>query len=328
MRNFDYQRAGDVAEATALHGNDHSADFIAGGTNLIDMVKLDIMRPQRLVDVNRLPLTDIESLDDGRLKIGALVTNTDLAYHERVLADYPVLSEALLSGASTQLRNVATTAGNVMQRTRCPYFRNPARPCNKREPGSGCGALEGINRNHAVLGTSDHCIAVHPSDMCVAMTALGATISVEGPQGQRDIAFEDYHLLPGETPEREHALNDGELITHVTLDAPIDGARGHYLKLRDRMSYEFALASCAAVVALDGDTIREARIALGGVGTKPWRSHEAEAALSGQPATEQTFEKAAEAAMAGAVAHRDNAFKIPLAKQAIVRALATVTAQR
>ncbi|MEC8918564.1 MAG: xanthine dehydrogenase family protein subunit M [Pseudomonadota bacterium] len=328
MRNFDYQRAGDVAEATALHGNDHSADFIAGGTNLIDMVKLDIMRPQRLVDVNRLPLTDIESLDDGRLKIGALVTNTDLAYHERVLADYPVLSEALLSGASTQLRNVATTAGNVMQRTRCPYFRNPARPCNKREPGSGCGALEGINRNHAVLGTSEHCIAVHPSDMCVGMQALGATISVEGPGGTRDIPFEEYHLLPGDTPEREHDLNDGELITHVTLDAPIDGARGHYLKLRDRMSYEFALASCAAVVAMDGDTIREARIALGGVGTKPWRSHEAEAALSGQPATEQTFEKAAEAAMAGAVAHRDNAFKIPLAKQAIVRALATVTAQR
>jgi len=328
MRNFSYQRAGDVAEATALHGNDHSADFIAGGTNLIDMVKLDIMRPQRLVDVNRLPLTDIESLDDGRLKIGALVTNTDLAYHERVLADYPVLSEALLSGASTQLRNVATTAGNVMQRTRCPYFRNPARPCNKREPGSGCGALEGINRNHAVLGTSDHCIAVHPSDMCVGMQALGATLTVEGPGGTRDIPFEDYHLLPGDTPEREHDLNDGELITHVTLDAPIDGARGHYLKLRDRMSYEFALASCAAVVAMDGDAIREARIALGGVGTKPWRSHEAEAALSGQPATEQTFQKAAEAAMAGAVAHRDNAFKILLAKQAIVRALATVTAQR
>lgn len=327
MRNFSYQRAGDVAEATALHGNDHSADFIAGGTNLIDMVKLDIMRPQRLVDVNRLPLTGIESLDDGRLKIGALVTNTDLAYHERVLADYPVLSEAILTGASTQLRNVATTAGNVMQRTRCPYFRNPARPCNKREPGSGCGALEGINRNHAVLGTSDHCIAVHPSDMCVGMQALGATLTIEGPGGTRDIPFEDYHLLPGDTPEREHDLNDGELITHVTLDAPIDGARGHYLKLRDRMSYEFALASCAAVVAMDGDAIREARIALGGVGTKPWRSHEAEAALSGQPATEETFQKAAEAAMAGAVAHRDNAFKIPLAKQAIVRALATVTAQ-
>lgn len=327
MRNFDYQRAGDVAEATALHGNDHRADFIAGGTNLIDMVKLDIMRPERLVDVNRLPLTGIESLDDGRLKIGALVTNTDLAYHERVLADYPVLSEAILTGASTQLRNVATTAGNVMQRTRCPYFRNPARPCNKREPGSGCGALEGINRNHAVLGTSDQCIAVHPSDMCVGMQALGATLTIEGPGGTRDIPFEDYHLLPGDTPEREHDLNDGELITHVTLDAPIKGARGHYLKLRDRMSYEFALASCAAVVAMDGDAIREARIALGGVGTKPWRSHEAEAALSGQPATEETFQKAAEAAMAGAVAHRDNAFKIPLAKQAIVRALATVTAQ-
>lgn len=328
MRHFAYQRAGDVAEATALHGSDRSADFIAGGTNLIDMVKLDIMRPERLVDVNRLPLTAIESLDDGRLRIGALVTNTDLAYDERIQADYPVLSEALLSGASTQLRNVATTAGNVMQRTRCPYFRNPSRPCNKREPGSGCGALDGINRNHAVLGTSDQCIAVHPSDMCVAMAALGATVTVEGPSGVREIPFEEYHLLPGDTPEREHALNDGELITHVTLDAPIGGAKGHYLKLRDRASFEFALASCAAVVAMDGDTIREARIALGGVATKPWRSFEAEAALSGQPASEATFKQAAEAALAGAVAHRDTAFKIPLAKQAIVRALTTVTTHR
>ncbi|RXE47053.1 FAD binding domain-containing protein [Chromohalobacter israelensis] len=325
MRNFAYQRAGDVHQACALHGDDHRADFIAGGTNLIDMVKLDIMRPDRLVDVNRLPLTELVALDDGRLKVGALVTNTDLAHDERVAADYTVLSEALLSGASTQLRNVATTAGNVMQRTRCPYFRNPARPCNKREPGSGCSALEGINRNHAVLGGSDQCIAVHPSDMCVAMTALGATVSVEGVEGKRDVAFEDYHLRPGDTPEREHDLRDGELITHVTLDAPLEGARSHYLKLRDRASYEFALASCAAVVALDGDTIREARIALGGVGTKPWRSREAEAVLDGQPATEATFTRAAEAALADAKAQHDNAFKIPLAKQAIVRALTTVT---
>lgn len=326
MRNFSYQRAGDVAQACSLHGTDHSADFIAGGTNLIDMVKLDIMRPERLVDVNQLPLTETESLDDGRFRIGALVTNTDLAYHERIVADYPVLSEALLAGASTQLRNVATTAGNVMQRTRCPYFRNPARPCNKREPGSGCGALEGTHRNHAVLGVSDQCIAVHPSDMCVGMQALGATVTVEGPNGTREIAFEDYHLLPGNNPEREHDLKDGELITHVTLDAPIKGGKGHYLKLRDRASYEFALASCAAVIALDGDTIREARVALGGVGTKPWRSHEAEAALKGQPANEATFHEAAEAALANAVAHRDTAFKIPLAKQAIMRTLATVTA--
>jgi len=325
MRNFAYQRAGDVHQAFTLHGDDHRADFIAGGTNLIDMVKLDIMRPERLVDVNQLPLTELEALDDGRLKIGALVTNTDLAYDESVTTRYPVLSEALLAGASTQLRNVATTAGNVMQRTRCPYFRNPARPCNKREPGSGCSALDGISRNHAVLGGSDQCIAVHPSDMCVAMTALGATVSVEGADGKREIAFEDYHLLPGDTPEREHDLHDGELITHVTLDAPIAGARSHYLKLRDRASYEFALASCAAVVALDGDTIREARVAFGGVGTKPWRSHEAEAELNGQPATQATFERAAEAALAGAKAQHDNAFKIPLAKQAIVRALTTVT---
>jgi len=325
MRNFDYQRAGDVHQAFTLHGDDHRADFIAGGTNLIDMVKLDIMRPERLVDVNRLPLAELEALDDGRLKIGALVTNTDLAYDERVVERYAVLSEALLAGASTQLRNVATTAGNVMQRTRCPYFRNSARPCNKREPGSGCSALEGISRNHAVLGGSDQCIAVHPSDMCVGMQALGATLTVEGPAGTREIPFEEYHLLPGDTPEREHDLEDGELITHVTLDAPIQGGKGHYLKLRDRASYEFALASCAAVVALDGDTIREARIALGGVGTKPWRSHEAEAELNGQPATEATFERAAEAALAGAKASNDNAFKIPLAKQAIVRSLTVVT---
>ncbi|MHB0776114.1 FAD binding domain-containing protein [Halomonas sp. WWR20] len=325
MRNFSYQRAGDVHQACSLHGAASEAYFVAGGTNLIDMVKLDIMRPERLVDVNQLPLTDIEVLGDGRLKIGALVSNTDLAYDDHVTSHYTVLSEALLAGASTQLRNVATTAGNVMQRTRCPYFRNPARACNKREPGSGCDALAKINRNHAVLGTSDQCIAVHPSDMCVAMQALGATITVEGPEGSREIPFEDYHLLPGDTPEREHDLKYGELITQVTLDAPIPGARSHYLKLRDRSSFEFALASCAAVVALDGDTIREARLALGGVATKPWRAHKAEEALKGHPATRETFERAAEIALEDATPYRDNAFKIPLAKQAIVRALTTVT---
>ncbi|GAB2793544.1 xanthine dehydrogenase family protein subunit M [Halomonas shantousis] len=327
MRNFAYQRASDVDEASRLHGNDSHADFIAGGTNLIDMVKLDIMRPERLVDINQLPLTGIEALKDGRLKVGALVTNTDLAYDEHVTSHYAVLSEALLAGASTQLRNVATTAGNVMQRTRCPYFRNSARACNKREPGTGCDALVKINRNHAVLGISDQCIAVHPSDMCVAMQALGATIHVEGAEGGRDIPFEDFHLLPGDTPEREHDLKDGELITHVTLDAPIQGGKGHYLKLRDRASYEFALASCAAVVAMEGDTIREARLALGGVGTKPWRAHKAEEALKGHPATQETFERAARIALEDAIPHRDTAFKIPLARQAIVRALTTVTAQ-
>ncbi|OHV07635.1 FAD binding domain-containing protein [Kushneria phosphatilytica] len=318
MRGFEFEQASDIQQAINRHGS--SDALIAGGTTLLDLVKLDVMRPEKVVDVTHLPLRQVESLADGRLKVGALVSNADLARHDSVLRDYPIVSEALLAGASTGLRNMATTAGNVMQRTRCPYFRDPDMPCNKREPGSGCSAIEGINRNHAVLGTSDKCIATHPSDMCVGMVAAGATVVVEGPQGVREIPFEEYHLLPGETPEQEHDLMAGELITHVILDPPRGGGQS-YLKLRDRSSYEFALASCAAIVNLDGDTITEARVAMGGVATKPWRATPAEEALKGQPATRETFERAAEAVMQDAVAYSHNGYKITLGKQAVARAL-------
>lgn len=321
MREFAFQPATRIDQAVAAHGRDASTSYIAGGTTLIDLVKLDVMRPAQLVDVSRLPLGDVERLDDGRLRIGAAVTNTDLAHHPLVVEHYPLLSQALLSGASTQLRNMATTAGNVMQRTRCPYFRDVAAACNKREPGSGCDALHGINRMHAVLGVSEHCIATHPSDMCVAMAALGATLTLEGPNGVRDVAFGDFHRLPGDRPDIEHELDDGELITHVTLDSPIAGAGSHYLKLRERASYEFALASAGAVVRVRDGVIDEARLALGGVATKPWRANEAEKALRGQPAEIATFERAAEVAMHDAVPREHNAFKIPLARQAIVRSL-------
>ncbi|MAS10287.1 xanthine dehydrogenase family protein subunit M [Endozoicomonas sp. G2_2] len=325
MRNFAYQRADSVDTAVSAHAGQPSS-FIAGGTTLLDLVKLDVMQPERIVDVNDLPLYDIEELDDGRLKIGAMVTNTDLAYHERVKSDYAVLSEALLSGASTQLRNKATTGGNVMQRVRCAYFRDGVSPCNKREPGTGCSAIGGDNRSvHAVLGTSEQCIASHPSDMCVAMAAIGATVTVNGPNGEREIDFLDFHLLPGDTPEKEHALEADELITHVTLDAPVKGNKSHYLKLRDRASYQFALASAGVIVATEGETIREARIAMGGVGTKPWRARKAEQALVGQPANEASFKKAAEIAFEGATPYEHNAFKIPLGQQAVVRSLRNAT---
>ncbi|WP_456269247.1 xanthine dehydrogenase family protein subunit M [Kushneria sp. AK178] len=320
MRAFELESVEAIDQAVS-HRNVHEGEaFIAGGTTLLDLVKLDVMQPEKVVDVTRLPLKRIETLDDGRLKVGALVSNTELAKHEIVMRDYPVLSEALLSGASTGLRNMASTGGNVMQRTRCPYFRDPDMPCNKREPGSGCSAIDGINRNHAVLGTSDQCIATHPSDMCVGMVAAGATLVLEGPDGQREVAFEDYHLLPGDTPEREHDLKPGELITHVILDAPRGGGQ-HYLKLRDRASYEFALASCAAIVDLDGDTVSDVRLALGGVATKPWRATAAEEALRGQPATQENFERAADAAFNDAVAYSHNGYKITLGKQAVARAL-------
>nr|WP_297460886.1 xanthine dehydrogenase family protein subunit M [uncultured Halomonas sp.] len=326
MREFAFQPSERIDQAVQVHGGDASTSYVAGGTTLIDLVKLDVMRPERMVDVSRLPLGEVERLDDGRLRIGAMVTNTDLAHHPLVVEHYPLLSQALLSGASTQLRNMATTAGNVMQRTRCPYFRDASAICNKREPGSGCDALHGINRMHAVLGVSEHCIATHPSDMCVAMAALGATLTLEGPRGVREMAFNDFHRLPGERPDLEHELEAGELITHVTLDTPIDGAGSYYLKLRERASYEFALASAGALVRVRDGVIDEARLALGGVATKPWRSVEAEQALHGQAASVATFERAAEAAMQDAEPREHNAFKIPLARQAIVRALSKASA--
>ncbi|MEC9482949.1 MAG: xanthine dehydrogenase family protein subunit M, partial [Halomonas sp.] len=276
MRTFAYQPAERVDQAVSLHGRDDSVAYVAGGTTLLDLVKLDVMRPSQLVDINRLPLGEVESLDDGRLRIGATVTNTDLAHHPEVKARYPLLSQALLAGASTQLRNMATTAGNVMQRTRCPYYRDPAAACNRRDPGSGCDAMHGINRMHAVLGVSDQCIATHPSDMCVAMAAIGATLTLEGPNGTREMAFNEFHRLPGDQPEKEHELEPGELITHVTLDTPVAGAGANYLKLRDRASYEFALASAGAIVAVEDGVIREARLALGGGAPKPRRPPEGE----------------------------------------------------
>lgn len=327
MRQFSYSRAESTDSAIKTHAG-QSAAYLAGGTTLMDLIKLDVMQPERLVDVNRVDLDAIEPGQDGGLTIGAMVRNTALAHDETVQRDYTVLSEALLQGASRQLRNRATTGGNVMQRVRCSYFRDGISPCNKREPGSGCSAIEGHNREvFAVLGTSEHCIASHPSDMCVAMAAIGATVHVQGSRGTREIDFGEFHKLPGDSPQIEHDLHNDELITHVSLDAPIANAGSTYIKLRDRSSYQFALASCAAIVSLDGDTIAEVRIALGGVGTKPWRCHEAEAGLVGQPATAEHFAVAAETAMQGATPYKHNAFKIPLAKKAIARALRDASAR-
>ncbi|MFP3606474.1 FAD binding domain-containing protein [Paraburkholderia sp. SIMBA_053] len=326
MRSFEYERASSVGQALNHHAAAQRPSYLAGGTTLLDLVKLDVMRPDQLVDINRLPLRQIEALPDGRLRIGALVTNSELARHSIVRTHYPVLSQALLAGASTQLRNKATTGGNVMQRVRCNYFRDGVSPCNKREPGSGCSAIGGHNRSvHAVLGTSEHCIASHPSDMCVAMTAIGACVTVQGLRGSREIDFGDFHLLPGDTPWKEHALHPHELITHVTLDAPLTGSRSGYLKLRDRASYQFALASSAVIVVMDGPRIREARIAMGGVGTKPWRAREAEASLAGQSASMDLFAQAASIAFRDAHPYAHNAFKVPLGQQAIVRNLRNLT---
>ena len=327
MKTFAFIRPADSAAAiataaqarTAQHGAD--VRFLAGGTTLIDLMKLNVETPERLLDINRLPLDKVETAADGGLKIGATVRNSDLANHPTVKRDYAVLSQAILAGASAQLRNMATTAGNLLQRTRCPYYRDTAMPCNKREPGTGCPAITGSNRTLAVLGTSEHCIATNPSDMCVAMAALEATIHMEGSKGSRAIPIADFHLLPGKTPERETVLEPGDLITHVTLPAPITGSRQVYLKLRDRASYEFALASAAVVITLAAQNVTRARIALGGVGTKPWRSPEAEAALVGQPANEANFRRAAEAAMRGAKPQSHNGFKIELARRCLVHAL-------
>jgi xanthine dehydrogenase YagS FAD-binding subunit len=329
METFHYIKAPSVDKALAAG---EQAKFIAGGTTLVDLMKLNVETPKTLVDINLLPLDKIEKLPDGGLRIGAMVRNSDLAWNPEVHKSYPVLSEALLSGASPQLRNMATTGGNLLQRTRCMYFREPnagtpgGYGCNKRTPGSGCAAMDGFNRQHAILGTSEHCIATHPSDMCVAMAALEAVIHVEGPKGKRTIAFADFHKLPGATPHIENALEPAELITFVDLPKPVEGAKSTYLKLRDRASYEFALASAAVVARVEGGHIRYIRVAMGGVGTKPWRSHEAEAALINKPANAATFKAAAEAALAKARPQKDNAFKVELAKRCLVRSLKTATA--
>ena len=329
MHTFEFTRAESAADAvqtaarakTAQQGAD--VRFIAGGTTLVDLMKLDVEMPSRLIDINRLPLDKVEEMAGGELKIGATVRNSDLAHHPKVQRDYAVLSQAILSGASAQLRNMATTAGNLLQRTRCLYFRDNAMPCNKREPGTGCPAITGSNRMLAILGTSEHCIATNPSDMCVAMAALEATIHVQGAKGARSVPIGDFHLLPGSTPQRETVLEPGDLITHVTLPPPRPGSKQLYLKLRDRASYEFALASAAVVMNLTGGNVSYLRIALGGVGTKPWRSPEAEAALTGKAANAANFRQAAEAALRNARPQSENNFKIELAKRCLTHALHT-----
>jgi xanthine dehydrogenase YagS FAD-binding subunit len=327
MHIFEFIRPKDSAAAIAAAAQSKTAQqgadvrFMGGGTTLIDLMKLNVETPARVLDINRLPLDKIELMPDGGLKIGATVRNSDLAYHAKVQQDYSVLSQAILQGASAQIRNMATVGGNLLQRTRCVYFRDTAMPCNKREPGTGCPAITGHNRTLAILGASERCIATNPSDMCVALAALEATIHIQGTKGSRAVAFGDFHLLPGNTPHRETVLEPGDLITHVTLPTPVVGTKHLYLKLRDRASYEFALSSAAVVLTIASGKITRARIALGGVGTKPWRSPDAERALTGKIANEATFRQAAEAALRGAKPQSENGFKIELAKRCLAHAL-------
>jgi xanthine dehydrogenase YagS FAD-binding subunit len=326
METFTYTKATGVQQAIQAAGQSRTR-FIAGGTTLLDLMKLNVEQPTQLVDINRLPLDQVEKLPDGRLRIGALVRNSDLAHHPAVESDYSVLSQALLSGASPQLRNMATTGGNLLQRTRCMYFRNDAMACNKRTPGSGCSAIEGDNRTLAILGTSKDCIATNPSDMNVALTALEATIHIQGAKGEHDVAIGDFFLVPGSTPQRENVLVEpGELITFVTLPAPKAGSKQIYLKLRDRASYEFALSSAAVIAVVNGGKLDFVRVALGGVGTKPWRSLEAERILHGKTPDEKVFRQAAEAALHGAQPQSENGFKVQLAKRCITHALTLATA--
>ncbi|MFC0710088.1 FAD binding domain-containing protein [Azorhizophilus paspali] len=319
MNPFDYVRPSDIDEAIRLF--DPGSQYIAGGTNLLDLMKENLIHPARLIDISRLPLGGIEETAEGGLRIGALTSNADLTWHPEIRRRYPLLSQAILAGASPQLRNMATSGGNLLQRTRCYYFYDRDTPCNKREPGSGCPARDGLNRIHAILGASEACVAVHPSDMCVALAALEASVLVRGEQGERRIAFADFHRLPGDAPERDNNLAVGELITAIEL--PAQGFAGHsaYLKVRDRASYAFALVSVAAALEPDGDTLRTARLALGGVAHKPWRKAAAEQALVGRRAGAKAFGAAAEELLAGAQGLAHNAFKIELARRAIVRAL-------
>ena len=321
MINFEYVRATDVADAIGQMAADPAAKFIAGGTNLIDLMKYDVERPMRLIDITHLPLKSVDETAGGGVRVGALVPNSDLAYHPLIEKRYPLLSSAILAGASQQLRNMASTGGNLLQRTRCFYFYDVATPCNKREPGSGCSAINGINRINAVLGTSESCIATHPSDMCVALAALEAKVHVAGATGERAIAFDDFHRLPGDTPQLDNNLQPNEIITAIELPARGFAANYSYLKIRDRLSYAFALVSVAAALELEGGRIKEARLALGGVAHKPWRKPEAEAALRGQAVDSNSFAKAADILLGGAKGFAHNAFKIDLARRAIIRTL-------
>jgi xanthine dehydrogenase YagS FAD-binding subunit len=321
MINFDYARAQSVADAVRLIGADPAAKFIAGGTNVVDLMKYDVEKPSRLIDISRLPLRTVEETTEGGLRIGALVPNSDLAYHPLIEARYPLLASAILAGASQQLRNMASTGGNLMQRTRCAYFYDVATPCNKREPGSGCSAIEGLNRGHAILGTSESCVATHPSDMCVALRALDAAVHVTGAAGDRAIPIADFHRLPGDTPQIDTNLRPNEIITAIELPPQGFASNYSYLKIRDRLSYAFALVSVAAAVELEGNTIRQARFALGGVAHKPWRDPDAEARLTGRAPSEANFSRAADVFLRDAKGLKHNQFKIDLARRAIVRTL-------
>ena len=321
MNHFAYSRAADVADAVRQIAADGNARFIAGGTNLIDLMKEDVIRPSRLIDISRLPLHRIEETRDGGLRIGALVANTDVAYFPEVEQRYPLLASAILAGASPQLRNMASTGGNLLQRTRCYYFYDTATPCNKRQPGSGCAAIAGQNRIHAVLGTSERCIATHPSDMCVALAALGATVVAIGRDGERRIPFADFHRLPGDTPERDTNLGADEIVTAIELPPQGFARNSSYLKIRDRLSYAFALVSAAVGLELADGRIVAAAIALGGVAHKPWRVPEAEAELRGKPASPATFARAADRLLHGARGFGHNDFKIALARRVVTRAL-------
>ncbi|MBD9396190.1 FAD binding domain-containing protein [Pseudomonas sp. PDM11] len=322
MTPFAYSKPAAIDEAVRLAGPD--SQFIAGGTNLVDLMKENLVRPKRLIDINALPLRDVTATAEGGLRIGALVGNAELAWHPEIERRYPLLAQALLSGASPQVRNMASAGGNLLQRTRCHYFYDAQVPCNKREPGSGCPAREGLNRNHALFGASEHCVAVHPSDFCVALAALDAQVVITGPQGERHVAMSDFHRLPGDTPQRDTVLEPGELI--LAIELPAEGFASHhaYLKLRDRASFAFALVSVAAALQLDENgQVRQARIALGGVAHKPWRRADVEASLVGQVATPEHFEAAAELLLKDAQPLAHNAFKVELARRAVVRALST-----
>lgn len=319
MNSFSYQRAVDVAEAVQNISTNANSKFIAGGTNILDLMKVNVERPEHLTDLTRLPLTEIENTEDGGLRLGALATNAVTAWNEQVQQRYPLLSKAILAGASAQLRNMATNGGNLFQRTRCYYFYDTATPCNKREPGSGCSAINGYNRIHAILGTSDHCIATHPSDMCIALAALDAKVNVTGTKGDRVVDFADFHRLPGDRPQLDNNLQPGDLVTSIDLPAKTF-TKVQYLKLRDRQSYAFAIVSVAAAIELEGGTIKEIRMALGGVAHKPWRDKSAEAMMIGKTPTKENFRLLAETVLATAKGYSYNSFKIELAKRAIVRA--------
>ena len=324
MRPLAYSRAATIDEAVALASGDPGSAFLAGGTTEVDLIRAGVARTAHLVDVNDLPLAAVEDLPDGGLRIGALARMSDVARTPAVVERYPAISRALLLGASEQLRNMASMGGNLRQRTRCAYLRDGISPCNKRDPGSGCAALEGFNRSHAILGTSEHCIATHPSDVAVALAAFDAVVHTVHPDGERSIPFDDFFLLPGETPDLEHPLEQGELIVAIEVPGAPIARRSIYLKFRDRQSYEFALVSVAAALDVEDGVVTSARLAFGGVATKPWRARRAEAALIGAPADEASFRRAAAAELDAAVVRRQNAFKVEFATRAAVRALAAV----